>query len=107
MWKVVVTEIQDANTLEPLAAPPGAFFVSTERFARTVEELDLQALINTIDRMQSPQAFRREDRPVSGERTPRPSGSSRSAALREAHSASVEPSRSIAIAAKLLSKTDP
>ena len=29
MWKVVITEIQDANTLDPIHAPPGAFFVST------------------------------------------------------------------------------
>ena len=37
MWKIVITEIQDANTLDPMHAPPGAFFVSTERFAQTVE----------------------------------------------------------------------
>jgi hypothetical protein len=44
MWKVVVTEIQDAGTLEPTRVPPGAFSVSTERFSQTVDDLDLQAL---------------------------------------------------------------
>jgi hypothetical protein len=52
MWKVVITEIQDANALDPLTAPPGAFFVSTERFARTVDSLDLPRLISVIKRMQ-------------------------------------------------------
>jgi hypothetical protein len=65
MWKVVITEIQDAGTFEPTRVPPGAFFVSTERFSRTVDDLDLQALIKTIDRMQAPQGCRSEDRPVS------------------------------------------
>jgi hypothetical protein len=73
MWKVVVTEIQDANALEPLNVPPGAFFVSTERFARTVENLDLQALINTVNRMQSLKGHRREKRPVPGEKALRQS----------------------------------
>ena len=41
MWKVVITEIQDASAIDPAYAPPGAFFVSTERFARTVKNLDL------------------------------------------------------------------
>ena len=41
MWKVIITEIQDANMLDPMNAPAGAFFVSTERFARTVDYLDL------------------------------------------------------------------
>jgi len=53
MWKVVITEIQDANTLDPIQAPPGAFFVSTERFARTVETLDLPKVISVIKRMES------------------------------------------------------
>ncbi len=69
MWKVVVTEIQDANVLEPLAVPPGAFFVSKERLSRTVENLDLQALISALDRMQSAGLWR-EDRPASGKKTP-------------------------------------
>jgi hypothetical protein len=53
MWKVVITEIQDANTLDPMSAPPGAFFVSAEQFARTVDHLDLPRLISVINRMQS------------------------------------------------------
>ena len=53
MWKVVITEIEDANTLDPKNAPPGAFFVSTERFARTVDSLDMPKLISVINSMQS------------------------------------------------------
>jgi hypothetical protein len=53
MWNIVVTEIQDANTLDPRSAPPGAFLVSTERFNRTVDHLDLSKLISVIDGMQS------------------------------------------------------
>ena len=45
MWKVVITEIQDAHSLDPTNAPAGAFFVSTERFAQTVEFLDLRKII--------------------------------------------------------------
>jgi hypothetical protein len=54
MWNIVVTELQDANKLDPNSAPPGAFFVSTERFARTVDYLDLSKLIGVIDGMQPP-----------------------------------------------------
>jgi hypothetical protein len=53
MWKVVITEIQDAKTLDPMNAPPGAFFVCTERLARTVDYLDLSKVISVINRMQS------------------------------------------------------
>jgi hypothetical protein len=53
MWKIVVTEIQDANKLDPTSAPPSALFVSTERFARTVDYLDLSKLISVINSMQS------------------------------------------------------
>jgi hypothetical protein len=53
MWNIVVTEIQDAHKLDPTSAPPDAFFVSTERFARTVDYLDLSKLVSLIDRMQS------------------------------------------------------
>jgi hypothetical protein len=94
MWKVVVTEIQDANALEPLVVPPGAFFVSAERLSRTVENLDLQALINALDRTQAPQAYDREDRPASRERTPRRPGPVRSDAHRETHGGNLEPKRS-------------
>jgi hypothetical protein len=68
MWKVVVTEIQDANVLEPSTVPPGAFFVTAERFSRTVDSLDLETLISALDRMQSAQVCRGEDRPISGHR---------------------------------------
>jgi hypothetical protein len=106
MWKVVITEIQDAGTLEPTRVPPGAFFVSTERFSRTVGDLDLQALIKTIDRMQAPQGCRSED-PVSGENILRRAGSLRSEGLRGAHGASLEPARSKFIAPPFFSQTDP
>ena len=52
MWKVVITEIQDASTLDPIHAPPGAFFVNTERFSQTVDHLDLPAIISIIKQMQ-------------------------------------------------------
>jgi hypothetical protein len=106
MWKVVVTEIQDANVLEPTTVPPGAFFVSTERLSRTVEDLDLSALIQTIDQMQSAQVCRREDRPVFEKIMPRRTGF-RTASLREAHVASGESARSRSMAASTLSPTDP
>ena len=66
MWKVVITEIQDANVLEPSTVPPGAYFVAAERSSRTVDSLDLETLIGALDRMQSAQVSRGEDRPVSG-----------------------------------------
>jgi hypothetical protein len=53
MWNVTITEIQDANALNPRDLPPGAFCVSTERFNRTVEYLDLQKLVGVVNRMQS------------------------------------------------------
>jgi len=62
MWKVVITEIQDANTLDPMNAPPGAFFVSTERFARTVDYLDLPKVNSVINRMQSSRGNARKKR---------------------------------------------
>ena len=101
MWKVVVTEIQDASALEPSTVPPGAFFVSTERFARNVENLDLHALITAIDRMQSPKVHLGEDRPVSGQRAPRRPVPLRPASVREA------PSRAIALAKSMPLQTDP
>jgi len=61
MWKVEIAEIQDANTLDPMNTPPGAFFVSTERFARTVEYLDLAKVIRVINRMQSSRGQARND----------------------------------------------
>lgn len=108
MWKVVITEIQDAGTLEPTRVPPGAFFVSTERFSRTVDDLDLEALITTIDQMQAPQGCRGEDRPVSGGEILRRAGSLlRSEGLRGAHGASLEPARSKFTAPPFFSQTDP
>ena len=62
MWKVVVTEIQDASALEPFDVPAGAFFVSKERFARTVENLDLPWLIDALQAMQSAGYARRHGR---------------------------------------------
>jgi hypothetical protein len=71
MWKVVITEIQDANTLDPIHAPPGAFFVSTERFARTVDCLDLPNIISVINRMQSSSRGYARENLVPSERIPR------------------------------------
>ncbi|HEY5743085.1 MAG TPA: hypothetical protein VIS99_11140 [Terrimicrobiaceae bacterium] len=62
MWKVEVTEIQDANDLDHSDIPPGAFLVTKERFAQTVENLDLPTLINVINRMQSSQGCGQERR---------------------------------------------
>jgi hypothetical protein len=69
MWKVVVTEVQDASTFEPFDVPPGAFFVSKERLARTVENLDLPRLIDALDAMQSTQEYARDARPASNQGT--------------------------------------
>jgi hypothetical protein len=71
MWKVVITEIQDANTLDPLHAPPGAFFVSTERFARTVDQIDLPNVIRAINSMQCSAQEQRERKIVLSEAIPR------------------------------------
>ena len=71
MWKVVITEIQDANTIDPTSAPPGAFFVSTERFAQTVEYLDLQKVIGLINRMQHSRGQSEPKRSVLSDRIPR------------------------------------
>ena len=70
MWKVVVTEIQDASAFEPFDVPVGAFSVSKERFARTMERLDLPSLIDTLEAMQSAQGYTREERPIASPGTP-------------------------------------
>jgi hypothetical protein len=70
MWKVVITEIQDANTIDPTSAPRGAFFVSTERFAQTVEHLDLQGVIALISRMQYSHGQAQPKRSLLRERIP-------------------------------------
>ena len=67
MWKVVITEIQDANTIDPTSAPPGAFFVSTERFAKTVEYLDLHKVIGLINRIPYPHGQAQPKRSVLGD----------------------------------------
>ena len=71
MWKVVITEIQDANTIDPTSAPPGAFFVSTERLSQTVEYLDLQTVIGLINRMQHSRGQAEPKRSVLSDRIPR------------------------------------
>ena len=71
MWKVVITEIQDASTLDPINVPPGAFFVGTERFARTVDCLDLPNIISVINRMQSSsREYVHEKREILSEKIP-------------------------------------
>jgi len=54
MWKIVITEIQDANVLDPANAPPGAFFVSADRFVKTVDNLDLASLIKFVNGSETP-----------------------------------------------------
>ena len=72
MWKVVITEIQDASTLDPINVPPGAFFVSTGgRFARTVNCLDLPNIISVINPMQSSsRGYVHEKREILSEKIP-------------------------------------
>ena len=70
MWKVEIAEIQDANTLDPMNTPPGAFFVSTERFARTVDYLDLAKVIRVINRMQSSRGHARKKGQLLSEKIP-------------------------------------
>ena len=53
MWKITITEIQDASMLDATYVPQGAFFVSTERFNKTVKNLNLPKLVGEINRMQS------------------------------------------------------
>jgi hypothetical protein len=71
MWKVVITEIQDASTLDPAHTPPGAFFVTTERFARTIDQIDLPNVIRAINSMQCSPHEPREKRIVLSETIPR------------------------------------
>jgi hypothetical protein len=102
MWKVVVTEIQDASALEPFDVPAGAFFVSKERLARTVENLDLPWLIDALEAMQ----YAREARPVSSEGTP-PRRNSLRAAGSEMHRLNRPRSRPTTMATQFVSKNGP
>jgi hypothetical protein len=103
MWKVVVTEIQDASALEPFDVPAGAFFVSKERFARTVENLDLPWLIDALQAMQSTQ----EARPVSSQGTPSNRSSLRAKAGPETHRLNRRQSRPTVVTTQFLSKNGP
>ena len=103
MWKVVVTEIQDASALEPFDVPAGAFFVSKERLARTVENLDLPGLIDALEAMQ----YSREERPVSSEGTPPRRNSLRANAGSEMHRVNRLRSQPIAVATQFVSKNGP
>jgi len=67
MWNVTITEIQDANSLDPIDLPRGAFFVSTERFNKTVEHLDLRKLVSLVNRMQPVNGHPRKDHALSEE----------------------------------------
>src|SRR5262245_13647210 len=107
MWKVVVTEIQDASALEPFDVPPGAFFVSKERFAQTVENLDLPWLIDALQAMQSPQEYAREARPVSGQGTPPNRSSFRVNADPEMHRLNRRRSQPTVVATQFVSKNGP
>ena len=103
MWKIVVTEIQDASALEPFDVPAGAFFVSKERFARTVENLDLPWLIDALQAMQSTQ----EARPVSSQGTPPNRSSLRAKAGPETHRLNRRQSRPTVVITQFLSKNGP
>jgi hypothetical protein len=107
MWKVVVTEIQDASALEPFDVPAGAYFVSKERFARTVQDLDLPWLINAIEAMQSPPEYAREARPVSSQGTPPNRQSLRANASPEPHRLDRKRARSTLVATQFLCKNGP
>jgi hypothetical protein len=104
MWKVVITEIQDASALEPFDVPVGAFSVSKERFARTLENLDLPWLIDTLEAMQSTQEYAREVRSVSSEGTPPRRNSLRANAGSEMHRLNRQRSRPTVVATQFVSK---
>jgi len=107
MWKVVVTEILDASALEPFDVPAGAFFVSKERFARTVANLDLPRLIDALEAMQSPQDYAREARPVSSQGTPSNRSLLRANAGPETHRLNRRPSRPTVVTTQFLSRNGP
>jgi hypothetical protein len=105
MWKVVVTEIQNASALEP-EVPPGAFFVSKERFSPTVEDLDLPLLVKMIEAMQSSQEYVRELRRIASKRPPPTRGALRANGAREMHKLSAVRAQSTGLASQLLSKAN-
>ena len=107
MWKVVVTEIQDASALEPFDVPSGAYFVSRERLARTVENLDLPWLIDALEAMQSTQKNAREARPMSSQGTPPNLSWLRANRGAEMHRLNRERSQSTAVANQLVAKNGP
>ena len=107
MWKIVVTEIQDASALEPFDVPTGAFFVSRERLARTVENLDLPWLIDALEAMQSTQEYAREPRPMSSEGTPPSRTSLRANPSPEMHRLNRKRSQSTVVATQFVSKNGP
>ncbi len=106
MWKVVVTEIQDAGGREPFDVPAGAFFVSKERFCRTVQNLDLSSLVNAIEAMQSAGEYGREMRRVSSQGIPPQRSSVRGNAAREMHRLTGKRTPPKVVATQFLSKTD-
>jgi hypothetical protein len=107
MWKVVVTEIQDASALEPFDLPTGAFFVSRERLARTVENLDLPWLIDALEAMQSTHECAREPRPIPSQGTPPNRSSLRANSDLEMHRLNRKRSQSTVVATHVVSKNGP
>ena len=107
MWKVVVTEIQDASALEPFDVPTGAYFVSRERLARTVENLDLPWLIDALEAMQSTQKYAREARPLSSQGTPPNRSSLRANPGAEMHRLNRKRPQSTVVANQFVSKNGP
>jgi hypothetical protein len=107
MWKIVVTEIQDASALEPSGVPAGAFFVSKERFARTVENLDLPWLIDALQAMQSTPEYAREARPVATQGPPANRSSFRANAGLEMHRLNRRRSQPTIVATQFVSENGP
>ena len=112
MWKVVVTEIQDASALEPFDIPAGAFSVSKERFAQTVENVDLPWLIDALQAMQPTQEYAPEARPVSSQGTPPNRSSFRRSSFRanagsDLHRLNRRRSQPTVVATQFVSKNGP
>jgi hypothetical protein len=107
MWKVVVTEIHDASAMEPFDVPSGAYFVSRERSARTVENLDLAWLIDALEAMQSTQKYAREARPMSSQGTPPNRSWLRVNPGAEMHRLNRERSQSTVVINQLVAKNGP
>jgi hypothetical protein len=105
VWKVTA-EIQDASALSH-SMPGGAFSVSKERFARTLENLDL-LLVDRHPRGNAIHAGIRERSAVGFERRDSPSRNSlRANAGSEMHRLNRQRSRPTVVATQFVSKNGP